>query len=80
MLINRRTFIMDMAVVASAPAMANLLLHASPTPVPQDSLPSQPNGGNVVFKIRGWDRPCENDTEVYQVWININDSWRTAWR
>jgi len=49
----------------------------------------------VVFKIYGWDRcddiavggskispadPATNDLKADQVWISVNQSWRTAWR
>jgi len=49
----------------------------------------------VVFKIHNWDRyedipinrskilstdPVTNDPKSDQVWISLNQSWRTAWR
>lgn len=71
-------------MVASAPAITNLLLisstaqsRASESPTP---LKRQPAAGNVVFKINGWDRQCENEAKDDQVWIRIDQSWRTAWR
>jgi hypothetical protein len=45
----------------------------------------------VAFKISGWDdcdnvakisstNPARNEPTPDQVWISINQSWRTAWR
>jgi hypothetical protein len=83
-MINRRTFLQNVSFVASAPAFTNLILMSSTAKsaaaAPKDSFKPQPATGNVAFKINGWDRPCENETEDNQVWMNINGSWRTAWR
>jgi hypothetical protein len=48
--------------------------------VTRGSLSSQPNGGNIVFKINGWDHESEKESRDNQVWMSINGSWRTAWR
>jgi hypothetical protein len=80
-MINRRTFLQNVALVASAPAFTNLILissNAQPVTAPRNSFRPQSAAGNVVFKINGWDCPCENEDN--QVWMNINGSWRTAWR
>lgn len=83
-MINRRTFLQDMALVASAPALTNLLLISSTAQSAASVSPgcSQPQlaGRNVVFKIHGWDHQCEYEPKDNQVWISINGSWRTAWR
>jgi len=46
----------------------------------------------IVFKIGGWDRcgdfardrssadPVTKDSTANEVWIRINQSWRSAWR
>jgi hypothetical protein len=83
-MISRRTFLQDMALVASAPAFSNLLLISSAAPsnasVPPGALPPKPAMKKVVFKIHGWDRQCENESDGDHVWISISDSWRTVWR
>jgi hypothetical protein len=75
MIIGRRTFILGTGFVASAPALA---LHAS---LPLGSAQPRPVAGEggmngAVFKIHGW----EDDRGGDQLWISINQSWRTAWR
>ena len=105
MIIGRRIFIQGTAaLVATAPALANLLSlsstaqsHASPLPGPL--LPQLAGDGTnmnrVLFKIDGWDRcediaidgatigsadPVTHGPVREQVFISINQSWRTAWR
>ena len=101
-MIDRRTFLRDMALVASAPAFTNLLLSStaqSPASMLPGALQPRPAGGremtDVVFKIHNWDRyedvainpskmlptkPLSNDTKSAQIWISLNQSWRSAWR
>ena len=102
-MIDRRTFLRDMALVASAPILTNFLLLSSTAQSPASLLPGplqpQPARGmevtGVVFKIHNWDRyedipinrskilstdPVTNDPKSDQVWISLNQSWRTAWR
>jgi hypothetical protein len=70
MMIDRREFIASAALVCVAPA-----IHLLPTQRPS----SAASQNRVVFMIRGWsvqdDRAGAN-----QVWITVNNSWRTAWR
>jgi hypothetical protein len=84
MMISRRIFLQDMALVASAPALSNLLLISSTAQskasAPPGSSPPKPAAEKVVFKIYGWDHECEDESKDHHVWMNINDSWRTAWR
>jgi hypothetical protein len=83
-MINRRTFLQNVAFVASAPALTNLFLISSTAQSPaSESVATskpQPPGKNAVFKIHGWDRQGGSESQDNQVWISINDSWRTAWR
>ena len=104
MIIGRRTFIQGAALVATAPAVANLLSlsstaqsHASPLPgwFPPQLAADGTRMNCVLFKIDGWDRcediaingatiasgdPMTRDQADEQLWISINQSWRTAWR
>ena len=70
--------------------------HASPLPGPMSpQLAARTDMNCVVFKIHGWDScddvpvngvaivsadPLTNGPVGDQVWISINQSWRTAWR
>lgn len=59
MAIGRRTFIRDVLVVGSAPALANVTLvpaHAAPGPLVRQPVSSGAGMDRVVFKIDGWDR------------------------
>jgi hypothetical protein len=62
------------------------------SPSPQLDL-GETDISSVVFKIHGWNRgdaiavdgstasdPATNVAKDYPVWINVNQSWRTAWR
>jgi hypothetical protein len=99
MMMDRRTFILRTTLVATARAVANLLLlpsAAQSRAALQRPSPPQPaaDGSDVncvAFKIHGWDE-CDtiakisslsrgtNEPSADQVWIRINQSWRTAWR
>jgi hypothetical protein len=73
-----------MAWVASAPALSNLLALSSRAQSPASVSPNlsqpQPTAKKATFKIHGWNHPGENEAKGDQVWIGINQSWRTAWR
>jgi len=95
MIVDRRTFIIASApFVAAASTLASfpsLLAGASPS-----HLPAVTNDGKgVVIKIAGWDRCAEvegdclrpssaglmaSNTMGDEIFISINQSWRTAWR
>ena len=80
MMIDRRTFIVQGAtLLATAPALAILLLSPS---TPQTPLMTEAgaNENPILFKIDGWD-DCDADlTNGNDVWLRINQSWRVAWR
>jgi len=104
MIIGRRAFVRNTALVGAASALANLLSLSSivishAALLPGSLSPQLDTGGadvnSVVFKIAGWNRcggiathgsttsssdPATNIAQVDQVWISINQSWRTAWR
>jgi hypothetical protein len=82
MRIGRRTFILGTGLAAAAPAFANLIAVARTCASPSAS-PSPTD--NLVFKIDGWSvrDPVSIDRTAPacdEVWISINQSWRTAWR
>jgi hypothetical protein len=95
MIVNRRTFILVSApFVAAASALASfpsLLPDAAPSHLPAVT----DDGKGVVIKIAGWDRCAEvegdclktssgghmaSNTMGDEIFISINQSWRTAWR
>ncbi len=95
MIVDRRTFILVSApFVAVASAFASfpsLLPGAAPSHLPAVT----DDGKGVVFKIAGWDRCAEiagdclttssvglvaSNTMGDEIFISINQSWRSAWR
>ena len=95
MIVDRRTFIIASApFVAAASAFASFprhLLGAAPSHLPAATNDVE----GVVFKIAGWDRCAEvagdclktssaglmaSNTMSDEVFIRVNQSWRTAWR
>ena len=82
MLIDRRSFMQAAALLAVGELLSlssNVAAYASPisNPVP----PKMAGGGTNtehVFKIDGWDRVCGSAGD--EVFIRINQAWRTAWR
>jgi len=94
-IVDRRTFIRVSApLVAAASALASfpsLLDGASPSHPPAVT----DDGKGVVFKIAGWDGCADvagdclgtssagltaSHTMGDEIFISINQSWRTAWR
>ena len=85
---TRRTFILSSGLVAATPALASVL-KASSNPGPS-GLPSAVNlqadqpvmataTYDLPFKIDGWE-PREEVAADEQLWLSINQSWRTSWR
>jgi hypothetical protein len=96
MFIDRRTFIKGAAVFATAPGLAILSPKSKASwpdahvPAPLPSATGETDMNPVTFKICGWDRhddidqsstnPAAEGRARDEVWIRINQSWRTAWR
>jgi hypothetical protein len=95
MIIDRRTFILISApLVATAAAISILpagMAGASSSELAGDNQKRQ----NIAFKVHGWDRRDDGafggskpspaglvtgDPNCSEVFISINQSWRTAWR
>lgn len=84
-MINRRSFIQSAIVVAATPALATLFPLSTtarpslgPEPSPQAADTTNPD--RCVFKIDGWDHCEAKASDGNEVWIRIDQSWRTAWR
>jgi hypothetical protein len=81
MMIDRRSFIQGALGVASAfPALSSTkpALRSDYSRLQHQTEPPAVDPNSIAFKIDGWDR-CDTATEN-QLWIRINQSWRTAWR
>ncbi len=82
MLIDRRSFMQAAALVAVGDLLSpssNVRAYASSFAA---SVPTQMAVGETctkhVFKVDGWDRLC--DPVGNEVFIRVNQAWRTAWR
>jgi hypothetical protein len=88
MRIGRRTFILGTGLAAAAPAFADLLGFARAyTALPPEPMPSPlpADADGLVFRIDGWSArddvtPDGAPQRSDEVWISINQSWRTSWR
>lgn len=95
MIIDRRTFIQISApLVATAAALA-ILPSRLPGASSAQLASRKQDVKHIEFKIHGWDRhddsacngtepslagPEKGDSNSDEVFISINQSWRTAWR
>jgi hypothetical protein len=70
MMIDRRDFIASTILVGLTPAIQLS---------PRQQSSSAASQSRVVFMIRGWSVEDER-AGANQVWITVNNSWRTAWR
>jgi hypothetical protein len=82
MLIDRRSFMQAAALLAVGELLSlspNVAAYASPisNPVPPQMAAGGANTKDVI-KIDGWDRL--RDSADDEVFIRINQAWRTAWR
>ena len=95
MIVDRRTFILVSTPFAAAAASLAIFPSLVPGPETIQLATGKTEPDGVVFKISGWDRfegiasnvsktlPADsvtNDPKGDQVWISINQSWKTAWR
>jgi len=85
MRIDRRTFIQGAALVATTSAFAALsppssVMQASLVPAQSPSADDATDAQSIVFKIHGWDYCDAEVSNESEVWIRINQSWRSAWR
>jgi hypothetical protein len=71
---DRRTFLITCTGAVAAPALS---LFSAPSTAnglvtTAASAPETP-----VLRIDGWESPVDSDSSV---WIQVNTSWRAAWR
>lgn len=95
MIVDRRTFILVgapfVAVASALASFPSFLPGAAPSQLPA----ATDNAKRIVFKIAGWDRCAEVAADCLgtssaglmtsnamgdEIFISINQSWRTAWR
>jgi hypothetical protein len=80
MMIDRRTFmIQGAALLATASALA-VVLPRSSTPQTPLMTGAGADENSILFKIDGWDTRDALASNGNEVWISINQSWRSAWR
>jgi hypothetical protein len=86
-MIDRRVFIQGTFLVATTPVVVAFLPLADAVAVSSgpDSLPTLEPGPTtdkdlVLFRIHGWDELDADGPSGDELFIRINQSWRTAWR
>ena len=86
MLIDRRDFLVGMALGAVASVLGVLRTRATPIAAAQaigiaetDATAIPADVSRIAFMIDGWS--IEDDSAIGdQAWIRIDRSWRTGWR
>ena len=68
---DRRTFLITCGGVVAAPAFAHPLAGGG---VPTSLAAAPPK---LVLRIDGWESPVDSASDV---WVQVNSSWRAAWR
>jgi hypothetical protein len=88
-MLGRRSFLITCGWIVTAPALAKEGLLSAPSSRARTELadPSPPKTltetrlEGPVLQIEGWDTPFVSEQSAgSQVWISINQSWRSAWR
>jgi hypothetical protein len=80
MKIARRTFLFAAGGFAASPVLAKLLPSARGV-APELPPPAEAaDQSGPVFKIYGWSVRDEAASSCNEIWLNVNRSWRTAWR
>ena len=77
---GRRSFLIACGWIVAAPALAK---RESPLahPLPLQTLTEEARLGCPVLQIDGWDEPFDSEQSAGgQLWISVNQSWRTAWQ
>jgi hypothetical protein len=71
---DRRTFLITCASVAASPVLAHVGLPTDGGSVPASHEAAPPT---LVLRVDGWDTPVDSASDV---WVQVNSSWRAAWR
>lgn len=88
-MIGRRPFMIGCGGVAATPAFAHLAqpMTATLAPLPAAPLPAvmaladPADPGSLALRIHGWESPDDPSPAAHgEVWVQINASWRAAWR
>jgi hypothetical protein len=83
---DRRTFLISLSGVVTAPVFAQLALPPAATSEVQWTAGDMPTSAasvaaaspaTISLRIDGWESPAGSETDV---WIQINSSWRATWR
>ena len=81
-MLRRRSFLIGCSGMVAAPAFAHLALpltgRRSPTSTAMADVASPQD---LVLRIDGWHTPdASTPAACSEVWIQIDSSWRAAWR
>ena len=90
-MVDRRSFLVACGWMVTLPALARARRLLATNSQSRNSLPAGPLKQQVptvnaqpsapVFRIYGWDLPFEPEQSTNaDVWISVNQAWRTAWR
>jgi hypothetical protein len=71
---DRRTFLITCASAVASPAFAHVGLPSEGRGVPASLEAAPPT---PLLRIDGWDSPVDSASDV---WVQVNSSWRAAWR
>jgi hypothetical protein len=82
MVIDRRGFMQGAALIVVGnllPLSSDIRSYASPSPgfAPTESAVNG-TAANLVFRVNGWD--CLGDSTGDEIFLSVNQAWRTAWR
>ncbi len=80
-MIERRSFLISCGCMVAGLATAGAgATEASATVLPIGSREADETSPDAAFRIQGWDAPESAEAADGLLWINIDRSWRTAWR
>jgi hypothetical protein len=84
-MLGRRSFLIGCGWIAATPALAKALPLSAPInrrrgilgdPAPPEAVVGETPLAGPVLRIDGWEQQSGDG----EVWISINQSWRSAWR
>ncbi len=80
-MLGRRSFLISCGWMVAGVATAKAGVPKTP-PIVTSPKPMEANETPAIaLRIRGWDTPSDSgESADGSVWINIGQSWRTAWR
>ena len=82
MLIDRRGFMQGAALIAVGNVLSlssDIRSYGSPGPgFPPTESAVTGTAADIVFRVNGWD--CLGDSTGDEIFISVNQAWRTAWR